>query len=84
MGGSAPDSAEAALEPRLLDLAAEAGLDFSRDCDGAGWWVRPSSSSARCHGLNSSARPPGEILCALTDLLTNSRNAVPSPGGAHS
>ena len=74
-----PDSAEAALEPLLLDLAAEAGLDLLEIATAPvrdGPAVVLVEPLPRLEHFGPSAR--AEILCALTDLLTTSRNAVPA------
>lgn len=80
-----PESAEAALEPRLLDLAAEAGLDFLEIALApvrGGQAVVLVEPLPRLEHFGPSART--KILCALTDLLTTGRTAVPVLEEAHS
>jgi hypothetical protein len=74
-----PDSAEAALEPRLLHLAAEAGLDFLEIATAP---VRDGPAVVLVEPLPRLEHfgPPARagILYALTDLLTAGLTAVPT------
>lgn len=73
-----PDAAEAALEPGLLDLAAEAGLDFLEVATAP---VRGGPAVVMVEPLprleHFDAPAQQRIVAALTDLLTARRAAVP-------